>query len=116
MSVKEIQLGNLAELDDGLLAAAFAANIREVVHDLNDRPVDDRARKVTIELSFTPDHQGGDLDRVKLEHKVKATIPSREGRECILTPKRLGKDLTLMFATAGTDARQPSLDFEGDGE
>ena len=114
MSVNQLTLQALHELDDGLLAAAFIANIREVVNDLNDRPNDDRARKVTMTLSFTPEAHGGDLDRVKLEHKVAATIPSREGRECVLTPKRLGKELTLLFATMGTDARQPELDFGGE--
>jgi hypothetical protein len=114
VSVSELNLKNLAELDDGLLASSFEAAVREVIFDMNDRPVDDCARKVTLELIFKPDHRGGDLDLVKLEHKVKAVIPSREGRECTLTPKRIGRDLRLLFATAGTDSRQPQLDFEGD--
>ena len=112
MSVSNLALENLKDLDDGLLAASVDANIREVIRDLVDRPVDDRARKVVITLTFTPEHMGNDLDRVKLDHKVTASIPGREGRECVLTPRRFGKDLQLMFATAGTDARQPQLDFD----
>lgn len=114
MSNSVLQTENLKDIDDGLLAASIDANIREVVRDLNDRPADDRSRKVVIELIFTPEQQGGDLDRVKLEHRVKALIPGREGRECILTPRKKGNELRLMFATMGTDARQPHLDFEDD--
>lgn len=112
--VSQLTMENLKDLDDGLLAAAFEANVREVVRDLNDRPVDDRARKVTITLTFVPEHMGNDLDRVKLEHKVVASIPGREGRECVLTPKRIGRELTLLFANQGTDARQPQLPFDGE--
>lgn len=113
MSVNQLTLENLKDLDDGLLAAALDANIREVIRDLNDRPSDERPRKVVMTLSFCPEHMGNDLDRVKLEHRVTTSIPGREGRECVLTPKRLGKELALLFATSGTDARQPHLDFDG---
>jgi hypothetical protein len=111
MSTSQLLLENLKDLDDGLLAAAFDANIRDVIRDLNDRPVDDRSRTVTMTLTFTPTYMGNDLDAVKLEHKVTSKIPGREGRECTLTPKRLGKDVALLFASNGTDARQPHLDF-----
>lgn len=116
MSVSTLALENLKDLDDGLLAASVDANIREVIRDLVDRPVDDRSRKVTITLTFTPKHMGSDLDRVKLEHKVVNSIPGREGRECVLTPTKLGNERVLLFATAGTDARQPQLPFDGDDD
>jgi hypothetical protein len=107
--VNLLNLENLHELDDGLLAAAFLANVREVINDLNDRPTDDRSRTITMQLSFTPVEHGRDLDRVKLEHKVTAKIPSREGRECVLQPKRMDGKLELLFASLGTDANQPHL-------
>lgn len=112
MSVSILKLENMKDLDDGLLAAAVDANIRDVIRDLSDRPVDDRARKVVITLTFTPENLGGDLDRVKLEHKVTTAIPGREGRECVLTPRKIGNNLALQFANTGTDARQPHLDFD----
>lgn len=110
--VSLLNLENLHELDDGLLAAAFLANVRDVINDLNDRPNDDRSRGITVQLTFTPVAQGGDLDRVKLEHKVTSKIPSREGRECVLQPKRLEGKLQLVFASIGTDARQPHLPMD----
>lgn len=114
--VNRLELQNLHELDDGLLAAAFVANVRDVIADLNDRPNDERARVITVTLTFKPEAHQGDLDRVTLEHKVTARIPSREGRTCTLTPKRLDGRLTLLFATIGTNAEQPELDFDGAGD
>lgn len=114
--VSQLTLEQLFNLDDGLLAAAFDANMANVIRDMNDRPNDDRARKVVVTLTFKPEAHQGDLDRVKLEHKVTATIPSQEGRECTLIPKRLGKELFLVFPTIGTDARQPHLNFEADAD
>lgn len=116
MSVSQLTLGNIAELDDGLLAAAFAANVREIVNDMLDRPSDGLTRTLTVTLAFTPEQIGGDLDRVKLEHKVAAKIPSREGRTCILTPVKLGKSMQLQFANSGVDARQPEFDFDNKDE
>ena len=112
MSVSQLLLEHLHQLDDGLLAAAFKANVLEIVRDLEDRPADDRARTLTLTLTFEPEQNRGDLDRVKLEHKVTSKIPGREGRQCILTPRKIGKDMHLQFAAVGTDARQPNLDFE----
>lgn len=110
--VSILDLAELAKLDDGLLAEAFRANLRLVVNDLNDRPNDDRTRKLTLVLSFVPEANRGDLDRVKLDYKVTHNIAGHEGRECVLTPKRLGRDLELMFANVGTDARQPHLPLD----
>ncbi len=107
--VSKLELSELHKLDDGLLAQAFRANFRLLVEDLYDRPNDDRTRKLTVVFSFTPEASRGDLDRVKLEYKVTHNIAGHEGRECVLTPKRLGRDLELMFANIGTDARQPHL-------
>lgn len=107
--VSQLELSQLHHLDDGILAAAFKANLNIVISDLNDRPDDDRTRKLTITFAFTPEALKGDLDRVKLEYKVTHNIAGHEGRECVLTPKRLGRDLSLLFATVGTDATQPHL-------
>lgn len=112
MSIATLNLENLKELDDGLLAASVNANLGEIIRDLVDRPADDRARKLTIELTFKPGTLGNDLDRVKLEHISKTTIPSREGRECVLTPRKMGKDTCLLFATVGTDVNQPHLPLD----
>ena len=53
MSVSQLLLEHLHQLDDGLLAAAFEANVLEIVRDLEDRPADDRARTLTLTLTLT---------------------------------------------------------------
>lgn len=109
-----LSLENLGQFDDGLLAAAFAANLKLIISDLNDRPHDDRTRKLTVVMSFVPIALQNDLDSVKVEYKVSHNIAGHEGRECTLTPKYLDKRLQLAFAATGTDARQPGLPFDAD--
>lgn len=113
-TVKLLSLENLGDFDDGLLREAFAVNLKLIVGDLNERPNDDRTRKLKIEFSFTPQAIGGDLDRVQVEYKVTHNIAGHEGRECILTPKIMDKKMHLVFASTGTDSRQPHLPFDGE--
>jgi hypothetical protein len=114
--VSILELKELHHLDDGILAQAFAANLAMIIADLTDRPNDDRTRKLAITFSFVPAAQGGDLDRVKLEYKVTHNIAGHEGRECTLTPRKMGKETKLAFANLGTDARQPGFEFDPDRE
>lgn len=114
MAVKKLQLSNLSDYDDGLLAAAFDQNLKRIIEDLNDRPTDDRVRKLYLEIHFEPEADRGDLDRVKINYKCKSTLPTHEGRENLTTPKRVGRDLNLVFAEAGTDAEQPHLPLNDD--
>lgn len=107
-----LTLENLGAFDDGLLAAAFAANLKLIISDLNDRPHDDRTRKLTLVMSFVPCAHQNDLDRVKVEYKVTHNIAGHEGRECTLTPKIMDKRMHLVFASSGTDARQPELPLD----
>lgn len=111
-TIKLLSLENLGDFDDGLLAAAFQANLKMIISDLNERPNDDRTRKLSMVMSFEPSAQGGDLDRVKVEYKVTHNIAGHEGRECILTPKIMDKKMHLVFAAVGSDARQPHLPLD----
>ena len=110
--IQVLSIETLKDYDDGLLAAAFMANLRAVIADLNERPSDDRARKLSLEMAFVPSAHGGDLDRVNIEYKVKHNIGGHEGREQILTPKIMDKKMNLVFASTGTDARQPGLPMD----
>ena len=110
--VQVLSVETLKDYDDGLLAAAFTANLRAVIADLNERPNDDRARKLVLEMSFVPSAHAGDLDRVNIEYNVKHYIGGHEGREQILTPKIMDKKMNLVFASNGTDARQPHLPMD----
>lgn len=107
-----LTLESLHGLDDGLVAAAFNASMKAVVADMNDRPNDERAREIVVKVTLKPIARQGDLDFVKLSAVVNHKVPPQEGRECTLTPKRIGKDLGLLFATTGTDSRQPHLGFD----
>lgn len=114
MSTAILELGSLANFDDGLLAAAFNESVRKVVADLNDRPNDDRAREVTIKITFKPIPRQGELDFARVSAVVTSKTPAQEGRACTLSPKRLGKELGLIFSTNGPDVRQSQFEFGGD--
>jgi hypothetical protein len=114
LSTAILELSSLATFDDGMLAAAFNDAVRKVVADLDDRPNDDRAREVAIKITFKPIPRHGELDLAKVSAVVTSKMPAQEGRSCTLSPKKLGKDLGLLFSTNGPDVRQSQFEFEGD--
>jgi hypothetical protein len=113
--VEILELSKLGEFDDGLLASAFNSALKAVTADLNDRPNDDRTREIVIKFHLKPIPRMGELDFVNISAVVTHKTPAQEGRTCTLSPKRIGKDVGLLFATQGPDIRQPGL-FGGEEE
>jgi hypothetical protein len=68
-------------LDGGRIHEAFMAELRRVAIDCEDRPGDDHARKVSIELQVTPvcDEQGK-LDSLSGKFHVTSTVPKRRSK------------------------------------
>lgn len=112
--IVSLSLAQLADFDDGLLQAAFDAELKKVTDDLNDRPNDDRPRTISIQFTLKPIARMGELDFVQISAVTNSKQPPQEGRTCTLSPKRVGKNMALMFTTSGTDIRQPGLEFEED--
>ena len=70
--IQVLSIETLKDYDDGLLAAAFMANLRAVIADLNERPSDDRARKLILEMAFgTPLNQQVHIKLYQLLKKMK---------------------------------------------
>lgn len=79
MSLVNLKLETLKDLDFGRPAVAFELATQDAVRDCNDRPGDKRPRKVTME--FVIIHCIGDegqCDGVTGEFKIKTTIPHRQ--------------------------------------
>lgn len=110
--IAELSFENLQHLDDGLLAAGANRALQEIIDDIIERPADDRPRTVTITISLTPTFHGGELDRAVIAHKATAKVPGREGRECIVQPRKTSRGNQLVFSMNGTDVRQPQFGFE----
>jgi len=85
MSMTAINTKALSELDGGRLAAGIDAEIKAVVRDMCNRPGDNSARKVTVEINLKPDHldEQGDVDSVTVSFGVKSSIPKRQTRKFV---------------------------------
>jgi len=82
LAIHELTLRALMEdLDGGRISEAFMTELRRVALDCDDRPADDKARKVTLELQITPVcDEHGCLDTVRGKFHVKSTVPQRRSR------------------------------------
>jgi len=79
--LQQLSLAQIAEIDDGRIAAAFDQALKRAAQDCDDRPGDDRPRKITIELAVAPVlDQNGMCDSVKSQIQIKDTIPTRKSR------------------------------------
>lgn len=54
MAVQQLTLESVIALDGGRVPVAFNQAVARAVRDLEDRPNDDKARKITLELSLAP--------------------------------------------------------------
>lgn len=75
----------LQHLDGGKAAIAFRRAVEDCVRDCQDRPLDDKARKVTLELAITPvaeeDPEFENSYRassVEGQFKIATTLPKRQ--------------------------------------
>lgn len=112
MAVHELTLQALMEdLDSGRIHEAFAAELRRVVLDCDDRPADGKARKVLLQLDVVPviDDQGN-LDSVKGAFQIKSTVPQRRSKVYSFGVREGGK---LVFNDLSEDnINQRTIDEE----
>jgi hypothetical protein len=94
MGLLLFDLQNLKDLDGGKAMRAFRRLVEEFVADCTDRPLEDRPRKVVMELQLTPvaaeDPEFEDTLRTKgltATFNLNAVIPDRRTR-----PYSLGLD------------------------
>lgn len=112
-SLKQFSLLELAAMDDGRIAVAFDQAIRRAAVDCDDRPGDDRARKVLLEIEFTPTcDESGLCESVQSQIQIKDTLPSRKSRKFDLGIRKGGM---FVFSPASlANHRQGSLPLDED--
>ncbi len=78
----QISAAALAEIDGGRVARAIDAELEAVVRDCLNRPGDDAARKVTIEIAIKPAHtsDSGELEIAGVTFAVRSSVPKRTSR------------------------------------
>jgi hypothetical protein len=82
MTVHELNLASLMEqLDGGRINEAFMSELKRVALDCEDRPADNKTRKVSLELQIEPvcDEQG-QLDSLSGKFHVTSTVPKRRSK------------------------------------
>lgn len=79
-----VKLETLFRLDDGAVAEAFNRNVEIAAGDCENRPADDRVRRITLELQVKPVKQIREnaifCDGARCICKVRLTLPDRETR------------------------------------
>ena len=79
--LQKLDLQQIAQMDDGRIGAAMAQALSRVATDMDDRPGDDRPRKVTLEIACVPVvDETGLCDSVKLQMQVKEAYPTRKSK------------------------------------
>lgn len=77
MSVQQLTLGSLADLDLGKGAEVFQRLLKRAVEDCMDRPGDKAPRKVALEIHIIPVmEQSGDCVEVSAEIVCTAKVPT----------------------------------------
>jgi hypothetical protein len=91
MDLVQFNLDNLKDLDGGKAAIAFESHIRRAAMDCTDRPGDNKARTVVLEVSIVPVMQpGGDCTDVDVTIKAKSTVPPHRTKPYSMGLRRNG--------------------------
>lgn len=108
MALQKFNLAVLGTIDDGRISEAFAQALARVEHDLRDRAVVKKSRKITITLEMTPvANERGDLESCWVGLDVKDNIPARKTKNYNMAATRGG----LMFnELSPEEVRQQTID------
>ena len=115
MAVKELSIANLPNLDYGKVSMAFAHHLKRVALDCADRPIEKKARAVTLQLAVVPcPNDDGSCDSVKIQMTVSSTVPKHRTKVYDLGLRAGGQ---LAFNEESADCFEQSALFpEDEGE
>ena len=114
MSLIQLSLETLKDLDGGRPALAFQHAVEQAVLDCKDRPMDDRARKINLEFALSPVAEESDvpgvynLANVEGEFKIKLSMPNRQTKTYSFGINRQGK----LFFSEASPANVAQTTFE----
>lgn len=88
---RQVTLADLAKMDDGRLAKAFDQELKRIALDCEDRPADDRTRKLTLQLEVVPVlEDDGTCSELKMKAQFKSTVPTRQSKPYSLNLRKNG--------------------------
>jgi len=108
MQQEKLTLENLPLLENGIVSTAFDAELKRLVKDCEDRPLDDKPREITLKVKLTPkvDTHGRSpcCDEVEVECEITGKVPVQRSKVYTMKPKHDG---SIVF--------HPDLPEEPDG-
>ena len=94
MPLQLLKLETLAVLAHGKVGVAFDREVKRAVRDCIDRPGDDRARTITLQINVAPtavmDGQSVTCEGAKAVAKVKSKLPDYETQQIDLGVRENG--------------------------
>jgi hypothetical protein len=117
MALKLLTLENLTDLDFGKARNAFDKELRRCVEDCLDRPNDEAARTVTLQLTLKPVSSGQECEACKGEFEIKSKVPVRRTRSYHFGVKTTGQlKGNLYFSEDSPDNFDQATFFDGEGK
>jgi hypothetical protein len=114
MSILQLSLDTLKELDDGKPMAAFNVHLGRIAQDCLDRPGEGKERSVTLKVVTKPVVESdGDCNEVKAQIFVQSSIPTHKTKVYSFGLRRNG---TMVFRPDNLDSIDQATMFGGDDD
>lgn len=111
MARQVLKLSTLTGLDLGKVDAAFQMELQKVIKDIMDRPGDESARTVSLDLMIKPEHAvSGVCETAEVEFKVEAKVPAKRSRVFSMRVNPSGGGVLTFNPESPDDAEQGTLD------
>ena len=111
--LQEIDFVSLADMDDGKLNMVLRKHLKRASEDCQDRPADQKPRKVVIEIGYVPllEPQGDATDSW-MQVKIRSNIPDHVSKPYSVGMRRNG---TFVFNNNSlNNVNQNTIDFDGE--
>lgn len=114
MSIQNLTLAHIEEIDGGKVAIAFEVELLHVIKDMLDRPADGRPRKVSLNLELKPQcDDSGTLADVQVAFDLASSVPNRRTNPYNMRARLIrGGAAQLVFQSETNDFEQPALPYE----
>lgn len=114
MPIRELTLGSLKHLDFGKADEAFKLHLKRATLDCLDRPADDKARTVTLQVELKPILEpGGDCVELNAQMQVTSKMPTHKTKVYSVGPRKNG---SLVFNEDSPSNINQTTFLEGEEE
>lgn len=113
MTIQQLSLAHIEQIDGGKVAVAFAVELQHVIRDMLDRPGDNRPRKVSLNLELKPQcDDTGTLADVQVAFDIASAVPNRRSNAYNMRARLARSGPMLVFQSETGDFEQPALPYD----